>query len=185
MFFQSTNRRTNRTYSKIERYLTVGNRRYGQLLREMCTSLQEQQTRKVIVHAEKIFRGKLYPMPVEIYSVSYKPDYRLIPKDEEQLWWDRLANCKPRERIVPGLIELPPLMKVCDNYLNCPFESWIFIEIHVMLIVFQQLLLERDNKDSDIKLPLEIRGNRDNVAQSDLSILSSYKPSFFKNQQSN
>ncbi|XP_025407798.1 uncharacterized protein LOC112681718 [Sipha flava] len=122
------------------------------------TAYIENQTRKVIVHAEKIFRGKLYPEPVEIYSVSYKPDYRLIPKDEEQLWWDRLANCKPRERIVPGLIELPPLMK---------------------------LLLERDNKDSDIRLPLEIRSNRDNVAQSDLSKLSSYKPIFFKNQQSN
>jgi len=79
--------------------------------------LQEDKARKIIVHAEKIFRGKHYKEPVEIYSVSYKPDYRLIPKDEEQLWWDRLANCKPREKFVPGSIELPPLMRVSINSL--------------------------------------------------------------------
>ncbi|KAL5241148.1 hypothetical protein ACI65C_008558 [Semiaphis heraclei] len=118
---------------------------------------KDDKARKIIVQAEKIFRGKLYKEPVEIYSVSYKPDYRLIPKDEEQLWWDRLANCKPREKIVPGSIELPPLMK---------------------------LVLERDNKDSNIKLELKIRGGRDNVAQSDITKVASYSPSFFKNQQS-
>lgn len=78
--------------------------------------LQENKARKVIVHVEKIFRGKQYKEPVEIYGVSYKPDYRLIPKDEEQLWWKRLASCKPREKLVPGSIELPPLMKVSINY---------------------------------------------------------------------
>lgn len=81
-------------------------------------SLQEGKDRKVIVHVEKIFRAKHYEEPVEIYSVSYKPDYRLIPKNEEQLWWHRLANCKPREKIVPGSIELPPLMKVYKNIIN-------------------------------------------------------------------
>ncbi|NP_001155738.1 28S ribosomal protein S34, mitochondrial [Acyrthosiphon pisum] len=121
------------------------------------TAQIEDKARKIIVHAEKIFRGKHYKEPVEIYSVSYKPDYRLIPKDEEQLWWDRLANCKPREKFVPGSIELPPLMK---------------------------LVLERDNKDSNIKLQLKIRGGRDNVAKSDITKIASYGPSFFKNQQS-
>ncbi|XP_026804812.1 uncharacterized protein LOC113548236 [Rhopalosiphum maidis] len=121
------------------------------------TAQIEDKARKVIVHAEKIFRGKRYKEPVEIYSVSYKPDYRLIPKDEEQLWWDRLANCKPREKFVPGSIELPPLMR---------------------------LVLERDNKDSNIKLPLKIRGGRDNVAQTDTTKIASYRPDFFKNQQS-
>lgn len=66
----------------------------------------------MIVFVEKIFRGTRYKEPVEIFSVSYKPDYRLIPKDEEKLWWERLANCKPRVNVVPGSIKLPPLMKV-------------------------------------------------------------------------
>lgn len=74
--------------------------------------LQDDSARKVIVHVEKIFRGRHYKEPIEIFRVSYKPDYRLIPKDEEQDWWDRLANCKPRVKIVPGSFELPPLMKV-------------------------------------------------------------------------
>jgi len=118
------------------------------------TAQIENQPRKMIVFVEKIFRGKRYNDPVEIYSVSYKPDYLLIPKDEEQLWWDRLANCKPREKVVPGSIELPPLMK---------------------------LVLERDNKDSNVILPLEIRCGRDNVAQIDFTKTAFYGPTFFKN----
>jgi len=77
--------------------------------------LQEDKARKVIVHVEKIFRGKHYENPVEIYSVSYKPDYRLIPKNEEQLWWDRLAKFEPRNKVVPGSIKLPPLMRVSKS----------------------------------------------------------------------
>jgi len=41
-------------------------------------------------------------------------------------------------------------------------------------------VLERDNKDSNIKLELKIRGGRDNVAQSDITKVASYSPSFFK-----
>lgn len=47
-----------------------------------------------------------------------------------------------------------------------------------------QLVLERDNKDSNIKLPLKIRGGRDNIAQTDTTKTALYSPSFFKNQQS-
>lgn len=69
----------------------------------------------MIVFVEKIFRGKRYKNPIEIYGVSYKPDYQLIPKDEEHLWWDRFDKCKPRENVVPGSIKLPPLMRVSIN----------------------------------------------------------------------
>ncbi|XP_050429342.1 uncharacterized protein LOC126838726 [Adelges cooleyi] len=111
--------------------------------------------RKMIVHAERIFRGKRYTEPIEIYSVSYKPDYRLIPKDEEQLWWDRLANCKPRVKLVPGLFEMPPLMK---------------------------LALQRDDKNINTTLSLEVRSGRDNVAQADYTKYATYQPNYFKNQ---
>lgn len=84
------------------------------------------------MHVEKIFRGKKYEEPVEIYKVSYKPDYRLIPKDEEHLWWERLANCKPRERVVPGSVALPPLMRVSKNIL---FEFQTFINFFIVFTV--------------------------------------------------
>lgn len=48
--------------------------------------------------------------------------------------------------------------------------------------MFIQLVLERDNKDFNATLPLEIRAGRDNVAQSDSTKISSYKPQIFKNQ---
>ncbi|XP_050547378.1 uncharacterized protein LOC126909053 [Daktulosphaira vitifoliae] len=119
------------------------------------TAQIENSARKVIVHVEKIFRGNHYKEPIEIFRVSYKPDYRLIPKDEEQDWWDRLANCKPRVKIVPGSFELPPLMK---------------------------LIMERDSKEIKKTLPLNVRTGRDNVAQVDPTKLGSYGPNYFKNK---
>lgn len=61
------------------------------------------------VTVEKTFRGRTNPQLVEIYSASYKADYRLIPKSEEN------AFCKPiekiEERILPQTIEFPPLLR--------------------------------------------------------------------------
>lgn len=54
----------------------------------------------------------------------------------------------------------------------------------MLYIVFPQLILERDNKDVNAALPLEIRSGRDNVAQTDVTKFVSYKPIFYKNQQS-
>lgn len=58
---------------------------------------------------EKVFRGRHYPKPVEIFSASYKADYQLIPKHEEA------ALCKVSatraEKILPTEIELPPLLR--------------------------------------------------------------------------
>lgn len=60
------------------------------------------------VHVEEIFRGNKYPEPSIIDFVSYKADYKLIPKDEEQNYINDKALAV---RIVPRLIELPPLLK--------------------------------------------------------------------------
>lgn len=65
-------------------------------------------------------------------------------------------------------------------YLCLLSTIWINNTVHFVL----QLVLERDNKDSNIKLQLKIRGGRDNVAKSDITKTASYGPSFFKNQQS-
>lgn len=45
-------------------------------------------------------------------------------------------------------------------------------------------MLEREKKDYNITLPLEIRNGRDNVAEVDATKIASYKPIFFKNQES-
>lgn len=130
------------------------------------------------MHVEKIFRGKKYKEPIEIFKVSYKPDYKLIPKDEEHLWWERVTNCKPREKIVPGSIALPPLMKASRNV---QFLTSYNIILDLFLL---QLIFERDNKPYNETLPLNIRAGRDNVAQSDVTQISFYRPRFFKNEHS-
>uniref|UniRef100_A0A182QUR8 28S ribosomal protein S34, mitochondrial n=1 Tax=Anopheles farauti TaxID=69004 RepID=A0A182QUR8_9DIPT len=68
----------------------------------------EEPARKVRVTVEKTFRGRKYPNPVQIESVSYKADYRLLSKHEEA------AYCKfteRQEKIFPREIDLPPLLK--------------------------------------------------------------------------
>lgn len=60
------------------------------------------------VTVEKTFRGRTYPKLVEINSVSYKADYRLLHKHEEE------SYCKavPREeKVIPREIDLPPLLR--------------------------------------------------------------------------
>ncbi|KAG8233797.1 hypothetical protein J437_LFUL008017 [Ladona fulva] len=42
--------------------------------------------RRVQVWEEKVFRGRKYPNPIKIFLASYKKDYRLVPKDEEEVY---------------------------------------------------------------------------------------------------
>ena len=72
-----------------------------------------QDPRKVRVWAEKVVRERKYPKIVEICSASYKPDYLLIPKDEEE------AYCKTESlgalekvNILPRTIPFPTLLRV-------------------------------------------------------------------------
>lgn len=60
------------------------------------------------VTVEKTFRGRTYPKLVQIDSVSYKADYRLLHKHEEEEYC-RVAQ--RTEKIVPREIDLPPLLK--------------------------------------------------------------------------
>ncbi|XP_055611376.1 uncharacterized protein LOC129757981 [Uranotaenia lowii] len=71
-------------------------------------TLPDEEIRKVKVTVEKTFRGRKYPKLIEISSVSYKADYRLLHKHEEE------AYCRGIEqpvKIVPRDIEMPPLLR--------------------------------------------------------------------------
>lgn len=69
--------------------------------------------RKCIVVVEKIFRGLRYPELIEIFKVSFKPDYRLIPKEEEDLWYKRAIECeKYIPSFLPTHVTVPPTLKV-------------------------------------------------------------------------
>jgi len=72
-------------------------------------ALPNEECRKVKVTVEKTFRGHTYPKPIVINSTSYKADYRLIPKDQENNY------CKVTEKapikIISREMEFPPLLK--------------------------------------------------------------------------
>ncbi|XP_023936740.1 uncharacterized protein LOC112044954 [Bicyclus anynana] len=69
----------------------------------------DEERRRVRVWVEKTFRGRTLPKLTEIYRTSYKPDYKLIPKDEESKLLH--VDHKKTEVILPNCIEMPPLMK--------------------------------------------------------------------------
>ncbi|XP_012259413.2 28S ribosomal protein S34, mitochondrial [Athalia rosae] len=72
-------------------------------------ALPNDDKRKVKVIAERTFRGVKYEKPITIMSVSYKTDYKLIPKDEETTY------CKVEKQrempILPRTTDFPPLYK--------------------------------------------------------------------------
>jgi len=69
--------------------------------------------RHVDIWVEKVFRGVKYPNPVNMLNVSYKTDYRLIPKDQEtQLTSRPLKNLNEvkDQKLMPQSMDLPPLL---------------------------------------------------------------------------
>lgn len=60
---------------------------------------------------EKTFRGRTLPKLVEICSTSYKADYLLVPKDQEQDVCQRQPSETNNERILPQTVAMPPLLR--------------------------------------------------------------------------
>ncbi|OAD60738.1 hypothetical protein WN48_05300 [Eufriesea mexicana] len=73
------------------------------------TSKHPHDPRKCIVLVEKTFRGKKCPYIVQMDGSTYKPDYMLIPKDQEANYIN--ATEQFTERIMPRVTDLPPLLK--------------------------------------------------------------------------
>lgn len=58
---------------------------------------------------EKTWRGIVNPNPVTIYRTSYKPDYELIPKEDEAKYLNNTK--KTSEQILANKIDFPPLFR--------------------------------------------------------------------------
>ncbi|XP_033214840.1 uncharacterized protein LOC117171543 [Belonocnema kinseyi] len=62
-----------------------------------------------MVLTEKVFRGRKATNLVQLDSSSYKTDYLLIPKEEEERFCK--SYTPPTQRILPRTMEFPPLLK--------------------------------------------------------------------------
>ncbi|XP_021181492.3 uncharacterized protein LOC110370087 [Helicoverpa armigera] len=72
----------------------------------------DEERRRVRIWVEKTFRGRKLPNLTEIYRTSYKPDYKLIPKNEEAKLLASVEKVHDYpEVILPSRYEMPPLMK--------------------------------------------------------------------------
>ncbi|XP_059614012.1 small ribosomal subunit protein mS34 [Phlebotomus argentipes] len=67
------------------------------------------EARKVSVTVEKTHRGKLLAKPLKIMATSYKSDYKLIPKHEEENYC-RMPILR-EVKVFPRTIDLPPLLR--------------------------------------------------------------------------
>lgn len=100
------------------------------------SSLAQQGDRKVKVFVEKTFRGTTCPRLVEICSTSYKADYLLVPKHQEEA----LLNSPPAkvERILPQTMEFPALLRE---------------------------FIVRETGQQNPQLPVRIKANREKIAR--------------------
>ncbi|KAF4526854.1 hypothetical protein B566_EDAN015659 [Ephemera danica] len=99
-------------------------------------------TRKVKAVVEKVWRGYKYEKPIEICRVSYKADYRLLSKSEEQEYCKLTAETAS-PLLKPAAIPFPPLLKE---------------------------LLQEGSKEAPL-LKLKLRHHRDNRAKQDPNLV--------------
>ncbi|XP_046399143.1 uncharacterized protein LOC124165700 [Ischnura elegans] len=79
-------------------------------------ALENQPSRRVAVWVERVFRGRKDPEITKIMKTSYKTDYRLIPKDEEEEYVKGVkqevqsTSTYSAKRVVPKEMPIPPLL---------------------------------------------------------------------------
>ena len=76
---------------------------------------------------DQVFRGRQYEGEIELTKVTYKNDFKLIPKDEEEAY---LRGVLPPEElkksVLPEYMEFPPLLRV-SKYLKSYFLTIIIV----------------------------------------------------------
>ncbi len=67
------------------------------------------------VVAERVYCGRRYKEPSVLSAVAHKPDFRLVPKEEEESFcqWDKIKDYDPTADAPrkPKYLEMPPLLK--------------------------------------------------------------------------
>ncbi|KAK9887128.1 hypothetical protein WA026_020575 [Henosepilachna vigintioctopunctata] len=113
--------------------------------------------RRVKVLVDYTFRAKRLPEPLIIDAISYKADYKLIPKDEEANYCK--GNSIPM-KLMPKMIELPPLLKelvIRDNIANNePIDKDNEIEIAYKRGPFANFRPVKENEKPDVEVTLGV-----------------------------
>ncbi|EFN83788.1 uncharacterized protein LOC105183878 [Harpegnathos saltator] len=73
----------------------------------MPASTEPYKDRNVIALVDEVFRGRKNSKPTQYDLSTYKPDFMLVPKDQEHLYLERTVM--PVKKVVPRTMEFPPL----------------------------------------------------------------------------
>lgn len=65
----------------------------------------------MVALVEKVFRGKVYPDHEQLEATTYKNDFRLVPKEEEEAFCRKNECRREPEKVFPAYGEYPPLFK--------------------------------------------------------------------------
>ena len=100
-------------YRTIDHYDHPGEISFYRILQ--AQPLMDSETLHGRVVAERVHRGLRRKEPVVLSSVAHKPDFRLVPRDEEEAFcqWDKVRDYD-RERdapVKPARAEMPPLLR--------------------------------------------------------------------------
>ncbi|XP_017778074.1 PREDICTED: 28S ribosomal protein S34, mitochondrial [Nicrophorus vespilloides] len=88
--------------------------------------------RKVRVFVEKTFRGVKQPKLIALESTSYKADYQLVPKREEEAYL-KLQSVSAAVRVLPKYMALPPLMREVEmQEMNAKGKEFVEPKIEVV-----------------------------------------------------
>ncbi|KAG5676760.1 hypothetical protein PVAND_006569 [Polypedilum vanderplanki] len=117
-------------------------------------TLPNQENRKIKVVAEKVFRGKKYANPVVIESASYKTDYRLLSKKEENDYCQILCDQKDNVKIIEPEMEFPPLLK--EFLIKETGNKDIKMKVHLKKGHNKNHRLALEGEKADIKIPIDI-----------------------------
>ena len=76
----------------------------------------DDKTEEGRVVAERVYRGLRRKEPHVISNIAHKPDFRLVPKDEEEAFcqWDKVRDFDHARdaELKPKFAQMPPLMRL-------------------------------------------------------------------------
>ena len=102
----------------------------------------------------------------ELYWPTYKPDYQLIPREEEELWCQRAKENQHAMRIIDPHVKMPVLLKVGARYTSWfsshnAFFNWFF-SCSLKELYKEHLRTRGENVPDEPRLKLPVRLSHNN-----------------------
>jgi small subunit ribosomal protein S34 len=135
--------------SRFERYPEKSYFRIQQV-----ETLPNEENRKIKVMAEKVFRGRKYEKLVQIEGASYKTDYRLLSKKEEETYCQVLCSQTEKIKLIAPQMDFPPLLK--EFLTKETGKNDIKMRVYLKKSHNKNHRLAQEGEKADVVIPIDI-----------------------------